>query len=261
MEKIYIVKIGGNIIDKDDDLATFLKMFAAVQQPKILIHGGGKLATDLAADLGIEQKLVEGRRITDAATLKLVTMVYGGFINKNIVAQLQSLSCNAIGLCGADANLISADKRIVNNLDFGFVGDIKNGGVNITVLKLLSDIKLTPVIAPLTHNNEGQLLNTNADSIANEIAKALSSEYDVQLIYCFDKKGILSNTDDENSVVKLITKESAEILKAEKIINEGMIPKIDNAFQALAGGVKKVTLGHALELDRIIEGVAGTSIE
>lgn len=261
MEKIYIVKIGGNIIDKDDDLATFLKMFAAVQQPKILIHGGGKLATDLAADLGIEQKLVEGRRITDAATLKLVTMVYGGFINKNIVAQLQSLSCNAIGLCGADANLISADKRIVNNLDFGFVGDIKNGGVNITVLKLLSDIKLTPVIAPLTHNNEGQLLNTNADSIANEIAKALSSEYDVQLIYCFDKKGILSNTDDENSVVKLITKESAEILKAEKIINEGMIPKIDNAFQALAGGVKRVTLGHALELDRIIEGVAGTSIE
>ena len=261
MEKIYIVKIGGNIIDKDDDLATFLKMFAAVQQPKILIHGGGKLATDLAADLGIEQKLVEGRRITDAATLKLVTMVYGGFINKNIVAQLQSLSCNAIGLCGADANLISADKRIVNNLDFGFVGDIKNGGVNITVLKLLSDIKLTPVIAPLTHNNEGLLLNTNADSIANEIAKALSSEYDVQLIYCFDKKGILSNTDDENSVVKLITKESAEILKAEKIINEGMIPKIDNAFQALAGGVKRVTLGHALELDRIIEGVAGTSIE
>ena len=260
MEKIYVVKIGGNIIDKDDDLATFLKMFAAVQQPKILIHGGGKLATDLAADLGIEQKLVEGRRITDAATLKLVTMVYGGFINKNIVAQLQSLSCNAIGLCGADANLISADKRIVNNLDFGFVGDIKDGGVNITVLKLLSDIKLTPVIAPLTHNNEGQLLNTNADSIANEIAKALSSEYDVQLIYCFDKKGILSNTDDENSVVKLITKESAEILKAEKIINEGMIPKIDNAFQALAGGVKRVTLGHALELDRIIEGVAGTSI-
>ena len=261
MEKIYIVKIGGNIIDKDDDLATFLKMFAAVQQLKILIHGGGKLATDLAADLGIEQKLVEGRRITDAATLKLVTMVYGGFINKNIVAQLQSLSCNAIGLCGADANLISADKRIVNNLDFGFVGDIKNGGVNITVLKLLSDIKLTPVIAPLTHNNEGLLLNTNADSIANEIAKALSSEYDVQLIYCFDKKGILSNTDDENSVVKLITKESAEILKAEKIINEGMIPKIDNAFQALAGGVKKVSLGHALELDRIIKGVAGTSIE
>ena len=261
MEKIYIVKIGGNIIDKDDDLATFLKMFAAVQQLKILIHGGGKLATDLAADLGIEQKLVEGRRITDAATLKLVTMVYGGFINKNIVAQLQSLSCNAIGLCGADANLISADKRIVNNLDFGFVGDIKNGGVNITVLKLLSDIKLTPVIAPLTHNNEGQLLNTNADSIANEIAKALSSEYDVQLIYCFDKKGILSNTDDENSVVKLITKESAEILKAEKIINEGMIPKIDNAFQALAGGVKKVTLGHALDLDRIVDGIAGTSIE
>ena len=261
MEKIYIVKIGGNIIDKDDDLATFLKMFAAVQQPKILIHGGGKLATDLAADLGIEQKLVEGRRITDAATLKLVTMVYGGFINKNIVAQLQSLSCNAIGLCGADANLISADKRIVNNLDFGFVGDIKNGGVNITVLKLLSDIKLTPVIAPLTHNNQGQLLNTNADSIAYEIAEALSIDYDVQLIYCFNKKGILSNTEDENSVIESITKESAELLKAKNIINEGMIPKIENAFQALAGGVKKVTLGHALDLDRIIEGVAGTSIE
>lgn len=260
MEKTFVVKIGGNIIDREDELMIFLKIFAAIQQPKILIHGGGKLATELAADLGIKQKLVDGRRITDAATLKVVTMVYGGFINKNIVAKLQSFNCNAIGLCGADANLISADKRTVDNLDYGFVGDIKNGGVNVSVVKLLLQNILTPVIAPLTHNHEGQLLNTNADSVANEMAKALSSDYDVHLIYCFNKKGILSNVEDENSVIKGITKESAEILKLENIINEGMIPKIDNAFQALAGGVKKVSLGHALELDRIIEGVSGTSI-
>ena len=260
MDKIFVVKIGGNIIDREDDLEAFLKMFAAIQQPKILIHGGGKLATELAADLGIEQKLVDGRRFTDAATLKVVTMVYGGFINKNIVAKLQANNCNAIGLSGADANLISADKRILKNLDYGFVGDIKKAGVNISILKMLLDINLTPVIAPITHNNKGQLLNTNADSIANEIATAISSEYDVQLIYCFNKKGILSNIHDENSVIKGITKESAEILKAEKIINEGMIPKIDNAFQALAGGVKKVSLGHALELNKIIAGNAGTNI-
>ena len=261
MEKIFVIKIGGNIIDTENDLETFLKMFAAIQQPKILIHGGGKLATELAADLGIEQKLVEGRRITDTATLKVVTMVYGGFINKNIVAKLQSYNCNAIGLSGADANLISADKRIVNEIDYGFVGDIKPNGINTSFLQLLFENNITPVIAPVTHNNQGQLLNTNADSIANEIAKALSKQFDVHLIYCFNKKGILKDVNDENSVIKTITRETAGDLKLEGSIYEGMIPKIDNALQALAAGVHKVSLGHALELDEIINGNAGTDIQ
>lgn len=258
---MFVVKIGGNIIDKEDDLVTFLKLFADIQQPKILIHGGGKLATDLAADLGIEQKLIDGRRVTDEATLKLITMVYGGFINKNIVAKLQSFNCDAIGLSGADANLMSAEKRNTGTIDFGFVGDIKKDGVNSCFLKLLLNNKSIPVIAPITHNNEGQLLNTNADTIAFEIAGSLSAHFDVHLIYCFNKKGILRSGDNENSAIRTITKASAENLKDEKIINEGMIPKIDNAFKALASGVKKVTLGHALELDKIIEGFAGTSIE
>ena len=261
MKKIFVIKIGGNIIDTENDLFTFLKMFAAIQHPKILVHGGGKLATELAADLGIEQKLVEGRRITDAATLKVVTMVYGGFINKNIVAKLQSYNCNAIGLSGADADLISADKRIVNEIDYGFIGDIKPNGINTSFLQLLFENNITAVIAPVTHNNEGQLLNTNADSIANEIAKALSKQFDVHLIYCFNKKGILKDVNDENSVIKTITNETAVNLKLEGSIHEGMIPKIDNALQAVAAGVYKVSLGHALELDNIINGNAGTDIQ
>ena len=261
MEKIFVIKIGGNIIDSEDDLITFLKMFAALQQPKILIHGGGKLATELATDLGIKQKLIDGRRVTDAATLKVVTMVYAGSINKNIVAKLQANKCNALGLCGADANLITASKRIVNKNDYGFVGDIKPNGINTSFLQLLFENNITPVIAPITHNNEGQLLNTNADSIANEIAKSMSLNFDVHLIYCFNKKGILRDVDDENSVIKTITNETAVGLKLEGSIHEGMIPKIDNALQAIDDGVQKVSLGHALELEEIINGNAGTDIQ
>ena len=261
MKKIFVIKIGGNIIDSEDDLITFLKMFAAIQQPKILIHGGGKLATELATDLGIKQKLIDGRRVTDATTLKVITMVYAGSINKNIVAKLQSFDCNALGLSGADANLISADKRIVNEIDYGFVGDIKANGINTSFLQLLFENNITPVIAPITHNNEGQLLNTNADSIANEIAKALSKQFQVHLIYCFNKKGILKDVDDEDSVIKTITNETAVELKLEGSIHEGMIPKIDNALQAVAAGVHKVSLGHALELGEIINGNAGTDIQ
>ena len=260
MKKIFVIKIGGNIIDKEDDLFIFLKMFAAIQQPKILVHGGGKLATELAAVLGIKQKLIDGRRVTDAATLKVVTMVYAGSINKSIVAKLQSFKCNALGLSGADADLISADKRIVNEIDYGFVGDIKPNGINTSFLQLLFENNITPVIAPVTHNNEGQLLNTNADSIANEIAKALSKQFDVHLIYCFNKKGILKDVNDENSVIKTITNETAVNLKLEGSIHEGMIPKIDNALQAVAAGVHKVSLGHALELEELIHGNAGTEI-
>ena len=261
MKKVFVIKIGGNIIDKEDDLFLFLKMFAAIQQPKILVHGGGKLATELAAVLGIEQKLIDGRRVTDAATLRVVTMVYAGSINKNIVAKLQLFECNAIGLSGADANLISADKRIVKEIDYGFVGDIKANGINSSFLQLLFENNITPVIAPMTHNNQGQLLNTNADSIAKEIAKALSKQFDVHLIYCFNKKGILKDVNDQNSVIKTITTETAANLKLEGSIHEGMIPKIDNALQAVAAGVHKVSLGHALELDNIINGNAGTNIQ
>ena len=261
MEKVFVIKIGGNIIDNTANLDAFLQQFSDIKEPKILIHGGGKLATDLAAKLNINQQLIEGRRITDAATLKVITMVYAGAINKNIVAKLQANECNALGLCGADANLIAADKRIVNKIDYGFVGDIKREGINISFLKLLVQNNITPVIAPITHNNEGQLLNTNADSIANEIAKALSINFQVHLIFCFNKNGILKNVNDENSVIKTITNETAVDLKLYGSIHEGMIPKIDNALQAVAAGVHKVSLGHALELDEIVKGNAGTGIQ
>ena len=261
MKKIFVIKIGGNIIDNTKELDVFLQKFSDINEPKILIHGGGKLATDLAVKLNINQQLFDGRRITDAATLEVVTMVYAGAINKNIVAKLQANECNALGLCGADANLIAADKRIVKNIDYGFVGDIKPEGINISFLKLLFQNNITPVIAPITHNNAGQLLNTNADSIANEIAKALSINFQVHLIYCFNKNGILKNVNDENSVIKTITNETAVDLKLNGSIHEGMIPKIDNALQAVAAGVYKVSLGHALALDEIVKGNAGTDIQ
>ncbi len=261
MEKIFVIKIGGNIIDNAESLDVFLQQFFEIKEPKILIHGGGKLATDLAANLNINQQLIEGRRITDAATLEVVTMVYAGAINKNIVAKLQANECNALGLCGADANLISASKRPVKEIDYGFVGDIKDNGINTSFLQLLFQNNITPVIAPITHNNDGQLLNTNADSIANEIAKALSTKFKVHLIYCFNKKGILKNVKDENSVIETISNETAADLKLEGSIHEGMIPKIDNALQAIAAGVYKVSLGHALELSEIVKGNAGTDIQ
>jgi acetylglutamate kinase len=260
MQQLIIVKIGGNIIDDVSALENFIEKFAAIDGYKILIHGGGKLATEMATTMQIPQQMIEGRRITDEATLKLVTMVYSGFINKNIVAKLQAKACKAIGLCGADANIILAKKREVKNIDYGFVGDVVADGINDNFLKLLLENNTTPIIAPITHNGEGQLLNTNADTIANEIAKAMSVHYQVQLIYCFDKKGVLENLADENSVIKLITKENIETFKANKVIHEGMIPKIDNALLAVANGVHKVTLGHALDLEKIIKGEAGTAI-
>jgi acetylglutamate kinase len=260
MQQLIVVKIGGNIIDDAIALENFIEKFAAIDEYKILIHGGGKLATEMAITMQVPQQMIDGRRITDEATLKLVTMVYAGFINKNIVAKLQAKACNVIGLCGADANIILAKKREVKNIDYGFVGDVVESGINDNFLKLLLENKTTPIIAPITHNGAGQLLNTNADTIANEIAKAMSVHYQVQLIYCFDKKGVLENLVDENSVIKFITKENIEMLKANKIIYEGMIPKIDNALEAVANGVYSVTLGHALDLNEIMKGEAGTTI-
>lgn len=258
MVKLYIIKIGGNIIDDAGKLTAFLADLAAVDGKKILVHGGGKLATRLAEQLGIEQQLVDGRRITDAKTLKIVTMVYAGYINKNIVAGLQALQCNAIGLCGADGDTVLAHKRHHPVLDFGFVGDVDS--VNTDLISSLLEKNFLIVFAPLSHDGQGQLLNTNADTIAQEIAKSLSGSYDVELIYAFEKSGVLLNAEDDTTVIPSLTASYYDELKTRKKIFAGMIPKLDNAFAALASGVKKVVIGKAEELPALVSGGAGTSI-
>ena len=258
MKKLYVIKIGGNIIDNEAKLAAFIKDFAAVDGLKVLVHGGGKLATKLAADLGIEQQLIDGRRITDAATLKIVTMVYAGAINKNVVAQLQANGCNAIGLTGADGNAIKAHKRKHPTIDYGFVGDVDE--VNIGLLKSLLEQNIAVVLAPITHDGNGLLLNTNADTIAQEAAKALSSIYDVELIYSFEKSGVLLNADDDASVISSINPITYSELKQKQVIFAGMIPKLDNAFAAINSGVSKVIIGKAEQLQQLITGEAGTTI-
>ena len=258
MDKLYVIKTGGNIIDDEQKLSSFLQSFASIQAPKILVHGGGKLATKLAAHLGIEQQLIEGRRITDAETLKIVTMVYAGFINKNMVAQLQANGCNAIGLCGADGNVIQAHKRQHPSIDYGFVGDVDM--VNTALLQSLLERNISVVMAPITHNKEGLLLNTNADTIAQEIAQAMSTLYEVHLIYSFEKKGVLLDTNNENSVIKSINPSYYEELKKEQKIFAGMIPKLDNAFTALNKGVHRVVIGKAEQLEQLVAQTAGTSI-
>lgn len=257
-ERLYIIKIGGNIIDDDVKLQMFLSSFVTVEEKKILVHGGGKLATKLAAQLGIEQQMIDGRRITDAETLKIVTMVYAGYINKNIVAQLQSRGSNALGLCGADGNLIQSHKRHHATIDYGFVGDVDT--VNTSLIKNLLDQKTDIVIAPVTHNKDGQLLNTNADTIAQEIAQAMSHLYEVHLIYSFEKAGVLMDADDDNTVISSITPSSYTELKQQNVIFAGMIPKLDNAFTALNKGVHRVVIGKAEELQELIHQKTGTSI-
>lgn len=259
MEKLFVIKIGGNVIDDDASLRSFLKNFAAVEGKKILLHGGGKIATSIGKQLGIEPNYVNGRRITDAATIELVTMVYGGLLNKKIVAQLQAIDCNAIGLTGADANIIPADKRPVKEIDYGFVGDIVNEKLKIKNLRLFLSNDLIPVIAPLTHDQHGQILNTNADTIASALAVALSALYDVRLIYCFEKKGVLENVEDQSSVINLINKEKYQQLLADKKLADGILPKIDNAFAAIDSGVNEVLIGDANDLLlNVTENVKGT---
>lgn len=259
MEKLFVIKIGGNVIDDDAYLHPFLKTVAAIDGKKILVHGGGKIATAIGKQLGIEPNYVNGRRITDAATIDLVTMVYGGLLNKKIVAQLQALNCNAIGLTGADANIMPATKRQVKETDYGFVGDIANEKLKIKNLELFLRNGLTPVIAPLTHDQNGQILNTNADTIASSLAVALSGLYDVRLIYCFEKKGVLENINDESSVVNFINKERYRQLLAEKKLADGILPKIDNAFAAIDSGVKEVLIGDANDLLlNVTDNVKGT---
>lgn len=250
MESILVIKIGGNIIDDATALSKFLADFAAIKQPKILIHGGGKLATQLCKELNIEPKLIDGRRITDAKTLDVVTMVYAGLINKKIVAQLQSKNCNAIGLTGADGNCIEAHQRIHPSIDFGFVGDID--GVHSEFFIELLHKNYTPIIAPITHDRNGNLLNTNADTMAAEIAIALSKNKKVAFYYCFEKNGLLQNVNDENSIIANVNLKEIEQLKEKQIITDGMIPKIDNISLAIKNGVEKVILCHAQNIRSIV---------
>ena len=257
--KLFVIKIGGNIVDDSVSLQSFLQKFASIEDRKILIHGGGKIATTIGKQLGIEPNYINGRRITDEATIDLVTMVYAGLINKKLVALLQALNCNAIGLTGADANIIPAVKRPVKEIDYGFVGDVNSSQLGIGNLQIFLDNNLVPVVAPLTHDGKGQMLNTNADTIASALAVALSNVYDVRLIYCFEKKGVLENIEDENSVINLINKEKYQQLLQDKKLFEGILPKIDNAFDAINSGVKEVLIGDANDLlQNVTEQVKGT---
>ena len=257
-QSLNIVKIGGNIIDNPEALSKFLKIFNELPEPKILIHGGGKIATKYAVKLDVETKMVEGRRITDKAMLDVVTMVYGGLVNKQIVAQLQALGTNAIGLTGADGGVILAKKRPVGKIDYGFVGDIEKID-NSLIINFLQN-NLTPIFAPLTFDKHGNILNTNADTQASSIAVAMAKDYEVNLIYCFEKKGVLSNPDDDNSVISSLNPAIYAACKASGVINAGMIPKLDNAFAALEKGVKKVIICHAFDLVKAVENSAGSAL-
>lgn len=248
MQKLFVIKIGGNIIDDDIALHEFLSDFAAIDAKKVLVHGGGRIATKIGEQLSIQPDYINGRRITDATTIDLVTMVYGGLVNKKIVARLQSFHCNAIGLTGADANIIPAVKRPVKDVDYGFVGDVSSDQLAVGSLQLFLDNELTPVVAPLTHDGKGQMLNTNADTIASAIATALSNKYEVSLIYCFEKRGVLENVADENAVIPFINAAKYQQLIKENKLADGILPKIDNAFAAIDNGVKEVLIGHAKDL-------------
>ena len=250
---LYIIKIGGNVIDNSENLHNFLKDFTALKGNKILVHGGGKVATQLSETLGIEPKMVEGRRITDIETLRVVTMVYGGLINKNIVAQLQKFGTNAIGLTGADGNFIRTKKRPVKTIDYGFVGDIDETSIDNINIKRLIDGGFTPVFCAITHDGDGQLLNTNADTIASALAVSLAKLYDTTLIYCFEKSGVLKDINDEDSLITDIDPQYYEELKKQQIIHSGMLPKLDNAFTAITCGVKAVIIGHANNLGLLNE--------
>lgn len=248
MEKLTLIKVGGKIVEEPDTLQQLLRDFSSIEGHKVLVHGGGRSATRIASQLGIESQMVNGRRITDAEMLKVVTMVYGGLVNKNIVAGLQSLQVNALGLTGADMNIMRSDKRPVKDVDYGFVGDVKE--VNADVLASLIQQGIVPVLAPLTHDKQGHMLNTNADTIAGEAAKALAKYFDVTLMFCFEKKGVLLNEDDDESVIPEIDRASFQKYVAEGIIQGGMIPKLENAFQAIDTGVKEVIITQASEIHK-----------
>lgn len=243
MEKLTIIKVGGKIVEEAATLLTLLHDFAAIKGNKLLVHGGGRSATRLAEQLGIPVRMVEGRRITDADMLRVVTMVYGGLVNKNIVAGLQALGIDALGMTGADMDILRSAKRPTGAVDYGFVGDVK-AARGKTLVRLIHD-GIVPVLAPLTHDGNGQLLNTNADTIAGETAKALAPFFDVTLIYCFEKKGVLRDENDDDSVIPQIDKAAFARLKADGTVQGGMIPKLENAFHAIDAGVKEVIITRA----------------
>lgn len=247
-EKLAIVKIGGNIIEDDSLLKSFLDIFSGLEGKKILVHGGGKRATSVASKLGIESKMVNGRRITDAETLEVITMVYGGLVNKNIVAQLQALHIDAIGLTGADANSIYSEKRPVKDIDYGFVGDVKK--VNHQSVDKLIKAGFTPVFCAITHDGHGQLLNTNADTITSQVAVGMSRIYETTIYYCFELNGVLKDINDKDSVIKHINSASYSTLLKEGIIADGMLPKLKNCFDALKNGVETINLGNTSMLTK-----------
>ena len=258
VDKLWVIKIGGNIVDHPEGLNRFLDRFAGLHGRKVLVHGGGKIATRMAADLGLEAKLVAGRRITDAAMLRVVTMVYAGLTNKQVVAGLQARKCNALGLSGADGNSIMAVKRPVDEIDYGFVGDILPTSVDEAAIAALMACDFVPVFSAITHDGQGQLLNTNADTIASALAVALSSRYDTSLVYCFEKPGVLRDVHDDNSVIPEIKAAEFEGLRAAGIVADGMVPKLHNAFDAIAKGVREVCIGHADDLHLLHERRFGT---
>lgn len=253
---IQVIKIGGNVVDNPEALERFIGDFAQIEGRKILIHGGGKIATRLSEKLGIATQMIDGRRVTDAATLEVVTMAYGGAINKHIVALLQAAGCNAIGLSGADANLLPAVRRKPVPIDYGFVGDIEVEAIPVETLKALLDIGLTPVFCALTHDGQGSMLNSNADSVAQAVAVAASRIDTTHLHYCFEKVGVLRDVEDEESLIELITAESFASLREAGVVNKGMIPKIENALRAIEAGVGSVIIQHS---DNILSG-RGTTI-
>ncbi|WP_029033462.1 acetylglutamate kinase [Salinimicrobium terrae] len=242
-QNLTIVKIGGKLIENEERLTAFLQDFSALEGPKILIHGGGNMATEIASKLGFPTQMVDGRRITDADSLKVIVMTYGGLINKTIVAKLQAFETNAVGLCGADGKSIISKKRPVKEIDYGFVGDIET--VNSDFISSLLEQKIVPVFSAISATRKGQLLNTNGDSVAAEVAKAMSSFYTTELYYCFEKKGVLENPLDEDSVISEIDGVKYRQLLENKIISEGMLPKLHNCFEALKHGVNEIYLGDA----------------
>jgi acetylglutamate kinase len=260
MQKLSVIKIGGNVIDNEEATNRFLDQFSRTPGSKILVHGGGKVATQISERLGLKAQMVDGRRITDKAMLEVVTMVYGGLINKNLVAKLQSRECNAIGLTGADANCILAKKREAAAIDYGYAGDIV--AVNAHQLVTFLHQQLTPVIAPLTYDKHGNILNTNADTIAAGVAWSLAGHYQVHLIFCFEKRGVLSDPENDESVIPTLSWNEYQHLNETGIISKGMIPKLDNAYDALRKGLEKVTICHADELEAVTSTarVSGTTL-
>lgn len=255
MEKLTLIKVGGKIVEEQATLSRLLASFAAIPGRKVLVHGGGRSATAMASRLGIESRMVGGRRITDKAMLEVVTMVYAGLVNKNIVAGLQAQGVNALGMTGADMNILLSDKRPVGEVDYGYVGDVRR--VDAAALSALIEMGVVPVIAPLSHDGQGSMLNTNADTMAGETAKALASRYEVSLVYCFEKRGVLRDENDDNSVIAEMTRQQFETYRAEGVVQGGMIPKLENAFDAIRHGVREVIITRA---DAIGQPHGGTRI-